>query len=85
MSDRWQIKLDAWPFSAVADATFPNKGLSGQVNDYKLSGPEKREFEVQAEDARGALRAAELIIQGIKSSGHVWEVKIRSIVEKERG
>lgn len=78
----WKVDLLAWPFSGVASATFPKLGVSGQEGDYKLSGPEKRSFEVEAEDMRGALRAADLIVLGIKSSGHVWEAPIQAITRK---
>lgn len=76
MSDYWVIRMAVWPFSGISQG-------GGAGGDQKLAGPKDREFQVKAEDLKAALAKADLIVEGIKSSGYVWEVKLKSIEGKQ--
>lgn len=79
----WTMTLEVWPYSQVASARFEkivgNNSLLGAEHDQMMVGPRERRFHIVATDARDALRKAELIVQGIKSSELVWEAPIRSL------
>lgn len=85
MSYEWEVKLEVWPFSGVVSSVFPKLGITGDEGDQKLAGPKERTFKVEGPDLRHALAAAELVVRGIKSSGHVWEAPIMSITRKREG
>ena len=66
----YKILIAAWPYSTG----------NGSKVDYERAGPEKREFIVNCRDFDDAVCAANLLVDGIKSSGHVYAAPIRSIV-----
>lgn len=72
---KWRVEIEAWPFQGISDG----KGAEG---DQKLAGPRVRVFRVKGGTIREALAAADLLVEGIKSSGYVWEAPIKHIVQE---
>lgn len=66
----YTIKIQAWPYSTG----------SGQAADQERAGPRDREFTVKAVDFEAAHSTALTLQTGIKSSGHIYEAPIQSIV-----
>lgn len=68
--NRWKIEIQIMPFSGAC----PKAAGAADGNPY---------FYVDAENMRGAMKAAEHVQMGIKANPAVWEAPIIAIV-KER-
>jgi hypothetical protein len=64
MSDRWLIRIEAWPFFSVPQAA---------------AGERSQVFEVKAGDIREAFAASLLLQKGMQANPAVWQAPIREI------
>ena len=64
MSDRWLIRIEAWPYFSVPQAA---------------AGEKSQAFEVKAGDMRDAFAAALLLQRGVQANPAVWQAPIKEI------
>lgn len=69
MSDRWLIRIKAWPHSTGR----------GQEIDQAQAGEPESTFVVKANDMKEALKCGELIVMGMRTNPIVWLAPITEI------
>lgn len=68
---KWNVTIESWPHSTG----------NGADKDQQAAGERTRVIVVDAEDIEGALKAAKIFVEGMKTNPMVWQAPIMSITK----
>ncbi len=75
MSDRYLVRIQAWPYSMEV----------GPDAAQAMAGPQEQALMVPAQDIRGALAMAELFRDGMLTNPFVWQARIVEVRQARHG